>query len=145
MCILILGIALGLFLTRNSDSPVTEASGVNYKASNAQERIAFFSQFGWEIDEDPVEVEEIIIPNKFDETYEKYNAIQLAQKLDLQPYAGKTAKKWTYRVKNYPGYDDENSNVCGSIIVYEGAVIGGDVSSMEQDGFTQGFDFPAAE
>lgn len=142
---LIAVIAVALFLTRNSDLPVTDDSGISLKASNEDERIAFLSQFGWEIDEDPVQVEEIVIPEKFDETYEKYNEIQRAQNLDLSVYAGKTAKKWTYTVKNYPGYEVDNSCIRANIIVYEGAVIGGDISSLEQGGFMQGFDFPETQ
>ncbi len=145
MMALIAVIALGLFLTRNSDLPVTDDSGISYKANNAEERVAFLSQFSWEIDEDPVQVEEILIPAQFDETYEKYNEIQLAQNMDLSPYAGKTAKKWTYTVKNYPGYETENSCIRANIIVFEGAVIGGDISSLEQGGFMQGLDFPSTQ
>ncbi|MCQ2479131.1 MAG: DUF4830 domain-containing protein [Clostridia bacterium] len=142
---LIAVIVLGLFLTRNSDLPVTDDSGILLKAGSAEERIAFLSQFGWEIEEDPVQVEEIVIPAEFDETYEKYNEIQLAQNMDLSPYAGKTAKKWTYTVKNYPDYETENSCIRANIIVFEGAVIGGDISSLEQGGFMQGFDFPVTQ
>ncbi len=145
MAVLIVSIALGLFLTRNSNVPVTEDSGISLKASNAEERIAFLSQFGWEIDEEPVQVEEIVIPSQFDETYEKYNGIQLAQNMDLSLYAGKTAKKWTYTVKNYPGYQEDNSCIRANIIVYDGAVIGGDISSLEQGGFMHGFDFPSEQ
>lgn len=145
LAVLLLSIALGLFLTRNVGTPVTDGAGISLKASDADERIAFLSQFGWEIDEDPVQVEEIVIPSEFDETYEKYNQIQLSQNLDLLPYAGKTAKKWTYTVKNYPGYETQNSCIRANIIVYDGAVIGGDVSSLEQGGFMQGFDFPSSK
>lgn len=145
MVLLLLSIALGLFLTRNSDLPVTDDSGVSLKASDAAERVAFLSQFGWQIDEDPVQVEEIVIPAEFDETYEKYNEIQLAQDMDLSVYAGKTAKKWTYTVRNYPGYETENSCIRANVIVFDGAVIGGDISSLEQGGFMQGFDFPVQQ
>ena len=69
------------------------------QASNASERAAFLSQFGWEIEEDPVEVAEVINPAEFDRGYEKYNEIQKAQNLDLTPYAGKRAKRWTYNIK----------------------------------------------
>ena len=74
--------------------------------------------------------------------YEKYNEIQKAQNLDLTPYAGKRAKRWTYNIKNYPGYEGDSGTVQANILVYEGAVIGGDICSTELDGFMQGFDFP---
>ena len=99
---------------------------VSDNASNASERTAFLSQFGWDIEEDPVEVAEVIIPAEFDRGYEKYNEIQKAQNLDLTPYAGKRAKRWTYNIKNYPGYEGDSGTVQANILVYEGAVIGGD-------------------
>lgn len=131
-----------LYFTRDKETPVVDGDGINLKASDEKERIAFLSQFGWKIDEEPTAVEEIIIPSQFDEVYEKYNQLQRSQNLDLEKYAGKTAKKWTYTVKNYPGYESDNSCIRANIIVYDGAVIGGDISSLEQGGFTAGFDFP---
>ena len=126
----------------NRGKPAVSDNAISLKASNASERAAFLSQFGWDIEEDPVEVAEVIIPAEFDRGYEKYNEIQKAQNLDLTPYAGKRAKRWTYNIKNYPGYEGDSGTVQANILVYEGAVIGGDICSTELDGFMQGFDFP---
>lgn len=124
------------------EKPAVSDGTISLKASNAEERTAFLSQFGWEIDEDPAEVAEVLIPAEFDEVYEKYNAIQKEQELDLLPYAGKRAKRWTYNIKNYPGYEGRDGVVQANILVYEGAVIGGDVCSTELGGFMQGFYYP---
>lgn len=113
----------------NRDKPAVSDNAISLKASNASERAAFLSQFGWDIEEDPVEVAEVIIPAEFDRGYEKYNEIQKAQNLDLTPYAGKRAKRWTYNIKNYPGYEGDSGTVQANILVYEGAVIGGDICS----------------
>ena len=95
----------------NRGKPAVKDNAISLKASNASERTAFLSQFGWEIEEDPVEVAEVIIPAEFDRGYEKYNEIQKAQNLDLTPYAGKRAKRWTYSIKNYPGYEGADGTV----------------------------------
>ena len=134
--------AAAIVLLINRGKPAVKDNAISLKASNASERTAFLSQFGWEIEEDPVEVAEVIIPAEFDRGYEKYNEIQKAQNLDLTPYAGKRAKRWTYSIKNYPGYEGADGTVQANILVYEGAVIGGDVCSTELNGFMQGFDFP---
>ena len=42
-------------------------------AENNQERLKFISQFGWEVDSEPVEVNEVIIPQEFDDVYNNYN------------------------------------------------------------------------
>lgn len=132
-----------LVMLANREKPTVSDSTISLKASNAEERTAFLSQFGWEIDEDPAEVAEVLIPAEFDKGYEKYNEIQKEQELDLMPYAGKRAKRWTYNIKNYPGYEGRDGVVQANILVYEGAVIGGDVCSTELGGFMQSFYYPA--
>ncbi|MBQ4348871.1 MAG: DUF4830 domain-containing protein [Clostridia bacterium] len=120
-------------------TPAAKVGGVNMRAGNAQERVAFFSQFGWEIGTDPLEVKEVVIPTEFDETYEEYNTLQKSQGLDLSKYKGKRAKFWSYEIKNYPGYENTDGVIRGNILVYDGIVIGGDVCSIELDGFMAGF------
>ena len=131
-----------VFFAVSRDEPVVNDSGISFRASNEQERIAFLSQFGWDVNEDPVSVEEVVIPVQFDDVYSKYNQIQLTQGLDLSKYAGQTAKKWTYEVRNSRGYAADSNCIRANIIVYQGAVIGGDICSVEQGGFMQSFDYP---
>ena len=45
------------------NNPVTGNNDITAKASDSAERIAFLSQFGWKINEEPVEVTEVIIPS----------------------------------------------------------------------------------
>lgn len=142
LLVVIVAALMVLYIAVNRDTPVVNDGAISLKASNEQERLAFLSQFGWEVDEDPVAVEEVIIPTEFNEVYEKYNQLQLSQNFDLTKYAGKTAKKWTYEIKNYPGYGADSGLIQANILVFEGVVIGGDVNSVEQDGFMQTFDFP---
>jgi hypothetical protein len=115
---------------------------VRLAAATAQERAAFLSQFGWEAGEDPLEVSEVIVPAQFDETYEKYNEIQKAQNMDLSNYAGKRVKRWTYEIRNYPGYEGKPGVVQANLLIDKGVVVGGDVCSLELGGFLHGFDFP---
>ena len=140
--VVVLAIA-ALFWLANTDEPAVNDGGISLKASTAEERIAFLSQFGWDVDEDPVEVAEVIIPAEFDAAYEMYNGIQKSQNLDLLPYAGKRAKRWTYTVNNYPGYENRKGIIQANLLVYEGAVIGGDICSVELEGFMQNFEFPS--
>lgn len=131
---------IGGIISVSTDSmPAANIGGVNMRASTAEERVAFFSQFGYEISEDPLEVKEVIIPTEFDETYEEYNAIQKSQGLDLSKYKGKRVKMWSYAINNYPGYERADGTIRGNLLVYEGVVIGGDVSNIELQGFMRGF------
>ncbi len=131
---------ISLFIL-SQDSQQTGKSGMSIKASSHEERMAFLSQYGWEIDEEPVEVQEVIIPTEFDDTYNAYNEIQKAQGFDLTVYAGERVKRWTYTIKNYKGYENKDC-IRTNILVYDGLVIGGDVCSIELDGFMHGFSQP---
>lgn len=115
------------------------------RAETHEERMTFFSQFGWEIDENPVQVKEVIIPQEFDETYEEYNDIQRQQNLDLEKYKGARVKMWSYNILNYPGYENTDGIILGNILVYEDIVIGGDVCSSELGGFMHTFTLPTED
>ena len=104
LVLLVVLLVLAMLLVTRLHQPAEADSVLNIKAENAEQRVAFLSQFGWSFDEDPVEVAEVIIPPEFDEVYEKYNAIQKEQGFDLTKYQGKRVKRWTYAIKNYPGY-----------------------------------------
>lgn len=138
----VIAAAVAFAAVSGAKTPVAGDTAVNYSAQNAAERVAFISQFGWQAETDPEEVSEVIIPSEFDEKYAKYNDIQKAQNLDLELYKGMRAKRWTYNVLNYPGYEGKSGYVQINLLVCDGRVIGGDVCCLEPGGFMHGFDFP---
>ncbi len=123
----------------NIQSVESKSNSINFKVENNQERLNFISQFGWEVEAEPVEVSEVIIPQEFDDVYNKYNEIQLMQGCDLRDYSGERVKRWTYIIKNYPGYSEKDTCVRINLLVFDGIVIGGDVSSTELSGFMHTF------
>ena len=123
----------------NAQTVENKSGAINFKAENNQERLKFISQFGWEVDSEPVEVNEVIIPQEFDDVYNNYNEIQLMQNCDLRDYSGERVKRWTYIIKNYPGYSEKDTCVRINLLVFDGMVIGGDVSSTELSGFMHTF------
>lgn len=142
LALIVVGITAGVVLAHvhGAQSSVSNMNGIVLKASNAEERVAFLSQFGWKVDEDPLEVAEVVIPTEFDETYSAYNEIQTEQGFNLEKYKGARVKRWTYVIKNYPGYSETSECIRANILVYEGNVIGGDICSVELDGFMHGFE-----
>ena len=129
------------FVSKSENRPAVKQNGISLKASTEEERIAFFSQFGWQVDEEAVEVKEVVIPEEFDETYQKYNEVQELQGLDLEKYKGTRVKFRSYKITNYPGLENSD-NIRGNILIYDGCVIGGDVSSVELNGFMHTFYMP---
>ena len=137
-------VIVSLLLFTRGDRPAAGNTTIRHAAATAEERRAFLSQFGWEAGEDPIEVSEVIIPAEFDETYTRYNEIQLAQNFDLRDFAGRRVKRWTYEILNYPGYEGRAGVVQANLLIDRGVVIGGDICSLELGGFIHGFDFPQA-
>ena len=110
------------------------------RGSSEDERQAFIASLGWEVDPEPVEVVELVVPKEFDDVYTAYNEMQRAQGYDLEKYQGKRAKRYTYVVHNYPGYE---GGVRLNLVVQGNRIIAGDVCSLEVEGFMHGFTLPA--
>lgn len=120
----------------DSKLPASAAiGGVECRGGTAGERIGFLNSFGWEINAQPTEVREVIIPIDFSDVYSKYNELQIKQGFDLEKYKGKRVKLWTYEVLNYPGH----TGVYANMLVYNDEIIGGDICSYELAGFMHGF------
>ena len=137
-CILVCAVLAGVLLFRGGKNGDLIEAGAQFQtaASNAAERRIFLQQFGWEVETEPVEVCEVIIPEVFNEAYTQYNDLQRSQGFDLTPYSGKRVKRWTYQVTNYP---DAKESVYANLLVLDGRVIGGDIGSAEQGGFMRTF------
>ncbi len=101
-----------------------------------EERITFLTEKGWEITANPVEIKEIAVPLEFDAVYTEYNNIQKSVGMNLEAFKGKTVKRFSYEVLNYP--DSAEKSVIANLIVYNGKIIGGDISSTALDGFMHG-------
>ena len=104
-----------------------------------EDRVAYLQRWGWLTAEEPASVEEVLIPETFDPSYDDYLALQKSQGFDLTAYAGKTVKRYTYGVLNFPGLRE---NIWASLLVYKHTVVGGEVFCSQGDGFTRGLAYP---
>lgn len=100
-----------------------------------EERLSFLESFGWQVDPEPVETREVMIPEKFNDVYVTYNVMQKAQGFDLKPYAGAVCTQYRYHISNYEG----ETEVYATLLVHADLIIGGDVACAEVDGFMHGF------
>lgn len=114
---------------------LTETKGIKTN----EDRIAYLQSFGWTVNPDALTVEELKLPNTFDESYKEYLSMQAAQGFDLTKYAGKKVKQYTYEITNYPTGE---TGVKAAILVYKDAVIGGEVFSTEGNGWIRDLTFP---
>ena len=104
--------------------------------------IEFLKEFGWEVDENVIETEEVYIPKEFDAVYNNYNILQEEAGLSLDSCRGKRGVRYTYRVKNYPvPVDDE---VRANVICVRGKPVAGDIMTVRIDGFMHSLLYPPA-
>lgn len=104
-----------------------------------EDRVAYLESYGWAVSAEPISVEELIIPEEFDETYTQYLALQEGQGFDLTDYRGKRVKRYTYEVTNYPTGE---AGVQAGLLIFRNTVIGGDVLSAQLGGFIHGLEMP---
>lgn len=84
-------------------------------------------QMGYDdVSETPYEVVEFQIPLKFNSIWENYNNLLKEKGYDLSLYKGKKCKRYTYLIPS--------ENARANIIVSDGKIIGGDISSITLDG-----------
>ena len=109
------------------------------KVRSAADAVEFLSQFGWEVNAEPVETKTVTVPAEFDKIFAAYNEIQKAQGLNLSKYRGREVTRYTFSITNYEGYE---GTVYANVLVFRGRVIGGDVCSADVSGFVHGFEHP---
>ena len=131
----------GILLTAAASQHTAVSAIVDPKGVKTNEdRIAYLEGYGWTVSSEPISVEELIIPEKFDETYTQYLQLQSDQGFDLTKYCGKRVKRYTYEVTNYPTGE---TGIQAGLLIYKNTVVGGDVLSPELGGFIHGLERPS--
>ena len=118
-----------------SDTQTTSAPAL----TGNDARVKFLKDFGWEIENSPVESSQVRIPEQVTEVFDRYNQLQKSQGYDLSKLAGKNAMRYVYKVSNYPGATDP---VYATVLVYKQQIVGGDVTDTSAKGKVQGFKMP---
>lgn len=105
-----------------------------------EDRVAYLESLGWQVVQEPLATQELIIPQQFDESYTDYLTLQSEQGFDLERYTGKRVKRYTYEITNYPTGE---RGVQANLLLYKNTVVGGEVLSAQLDGFLHGLITPS--
>lgn len=108
---------------------------------NAQ-RVAYLQSLGWEVEPEPVETLQFLLPEELTEPYLTYNELQKEQGFDLSACCGKQVSRFTYTVTNYPG---RPVGVQANLYVCEDLPAAGDICCPGSDGFQRALAFPEGE
>ena len=94
-------------------------------------RVQYLTDYGWEVVHSPVQTQQVRIPSEVTDVYDRY--------FNLTDYAGKTATRYVYEIKNYPNASDP---VYATLLVYRDQVIGADITDTSANGVVQGLEMP---
>ena len=107
-----------------------------------EDRVAYLQSLGWEVEPEPLETLQFLLPDPLAEPYLTYNALQKEQGFDLSACCGKQVARYTYAVTNSPGRPD---GVQLNLYVCEDLPVAGDVCCPGADGFQTTLEFPEQE
>lgn len=138
-CTLLLAAIVALGLLPGLLKPQTAAVSLplqSQKVSSNDDRVQYLLACGWEVEEEPEAIEEIVVPEDFNDIFQQYNQLQQDQGFDLERQKGQRLKRYTYVVLNYP---NEPDYVRANLLICKSKVVGGDICSLRvQGGFLHG-------
>ena len=103
-----------------------------HRADTPEDVVAYLESLGWQVNLEPVEVREVLIPKEFSQVYLAYNEMQKAAGFDLTRYQGMDALRYTYQILNYPEHPE---GIVADVIVVNNYIVGGGIQSIRADGF----------
>ena len=98
------------------------------------QRVTYLQSLGWEVEPEPVETLQFLLPDTLAEPYLSYNQLQTAQGFDLTPCLGKQVSRYTYTVTNYPGRAE---GVQANLYICEDRPVAGDICCPGANGFQE--------
>lgn len=138
--VLLCGAAILAVTALNARGAAALSTGADPKGVKTNDdRVAYLESYGWTVDPQPAAVEELLIPEEFDETYTQYLELQSSQGFDLSKYCGKRVKRYAYTISNYPTGE---VGVQAGVLIYKNTVISGEVLSSQMNGFIHGLTMP---
>ena len=102
------------------------------RLSNNAQRISYLQSLGWEVDSEPVEILQFLMPDPLEDPYLTYNELQLSQGFDLSSCCGKQISRYTYTVTNYPAH---STGVQANLYICEESPVAGDLFCPGANGF----------
>lgn len=129
LCILIAFMCISAFSHNPPSSVYCDSFGEYSTLAQTDEQVEAFAQQFYEV-ESLYSLQEVYVPVKFNDVYERYNELQKLQGLDLEPYQGEKCRLYMYSLSDF---DIDGKQGIMSVIVYRGKVIGGDISNQVKD------------
>lgn len=129
--VILLGVVMAALIILAGRAPEKAETPLPKLTSN-EERVAYLRSLGLEVEPEPIETLQFLLPAKLEEPYLSYNELQLPQGFDLSRCCGKQVARYTYAVTNYPGQPE---GVQANLYICEETPAAGDLCSSGANGF----------
>jgi len=129
--VILFGTVLAGLIILVSQLTSTETPSQPQLADNPQ-RVEYLRSLGWEVEPEPLETLQFLLPETLEEPYHSYNELQMEQGFDLSACCGKQVSRFTYTVTNYP---EPAENVQANLYVCDGLPVAGDLCCPGAGGF----------
>ena len=107
-------VLFGIIMLATIETPEKDESA-SIKISGEEKGASYLASLGWKVALPAVNRETVLIPEKFNDVFNKYNALQQSQGYDLETYAGKEVELYTYQVTNH----ESDDTVYAQLYVYK--------------------------
>ncbi len=98
-------------------------SKIGDKIITNEDRVRLINSLGFDVEPEAVETKKFKIPEMFSDVYNEYNELQKSAGFNLKDYSGYVVDIYKYKIFS------TNEEKFVNIILYDGVLIGGDVSS----------------
>ena len=131
--VIVMGVVIAALIALMGRMTPEESTEAPQLTDNSQ-RVAYLQSLGWEVEPEPVETLQFLLPDALAEPYLSYNVLQTAQGFDLTPCLGKQVSRYTYAVTNYP---DRAEGIQANLYICEDRPVAGDICCPGANGFQE--------
>lgn len=130
--VILMGIVMAALIVLMGRLPEEEVQPTPL-ADNAS-RVAYLASLGWEVEPEPVETLQFLLPEVMTPAYQAYNKLQLPQGFDLTSCLGRQISRYTYTVTNYPS---PGQTVQANLYLCDDLPVAGDLCCPGEGGFQE--------
>lgn len=138
LLLLAAAMVLALCLRGAGSGSAQQAAENETQADTNEARIAFLARFGWQVEPEPTQMQQVRVPEDPGEVFLRYNELQRAQGYDLLQYSGQTLTRCVYKITNYP----QEGSYYATLLLLDGQIVGADVASSAKNGVMHGLSMP---
>lgn len=109
------------------------------KGGTNEARIAFLAEYGWEVSAEPVQTQQVRVPEEPARSSCATTSCRSRRDTTLLQYSGQELTRYVYQVTNYP---DSSGTYYATLLVKDGQIVGADIASSAKNGVMHGLKMP---